>query len=52
MSLFCLPQATIDKLLSEGVQLNGPAVRPQEGRFSEEDPKWLIYRWTNEGRHI
>ncbi|XP_037543698.1 cilia- and flagella-associated protein 46 [Nematolebias whitei] len=41
---FINAEATIDKLLSEGVQLSGPAVRPQEGGFSEQDPNWLIYR--------
>ncbi|XP_037829580.1 cilia- and flagella-associated protein 46 [Kryptolebias marmoratus] len=38
-------EATIQKLLSEGVRLNSPAVRPQEGvGFSEEEPNWVIYR--------
>ncbi|XP_039478106.1 cilia- and flagella-associated protein 46 isoform X2 [Oreochromis aureus] len=43
---FISAEATIQKLLEEGVQLNSPAVPPQDKRFcmSEEDPHWVIYR--------
>uniref|UniRef100_A0A3Q4HM04 Cilia and flagella associated protein 46 n=1 Tax=Neolamprologus brichardi TaxID=32507 RepID=A0A3Q4HM04_NEOBR len=46
INVFFLVQATIQKLLEEGVQLNSPAVPPQDKRFcvSEEDPHWVIYR--------
>lgn len=42
-----LVQATIQKLLEEGVHLNNPAVPPQEKRLcvTEDDPQWIIYRW-------
>ncbi|CAG6017918.1 unnamed protein product [Menidia menidia] len=40
---FISAEATIQKLLVEGVQLNSPAVPPQEG-MSEEDPHWITYR--------
>ncbi|XP_071337384.1 cilia- and flagella-associated protein 46 isoform X2 [Trachinotus anak] len=38
---FISAEATVQKLLTEGVQLNSPAVPPQE---TEEDPQWVIYR--------
>ncbi|XP_026046614.1 cilia- and flagella-associated protein 46 isoform X3 [Astatotilapia calliptera] len=43
---FISAEATIQKLLEEGVQLNSPAVPPQDKQFcvSEEDPQWVIYR--------
>ncbi|XP_030603277.1 cilia- and flagella-associated protein 46 isoform X2 [Archocentrus centrarchus] len=43
---FISAEATIQKLLEEGVQLNSPAVPPQEKWLcvSEEDPHWIIYR--------
>lgn len=46
MNILSLPQATVEKLLMEGVQLNSPAVPPKEkGVYvSEEDPHWVIYR--------
>uniref|UniRef100_A0A3P8Q9U3 Cilia and flagella associated protein 46 n=1 Tax=Astatotilapia calliptera TaxID=8154 RepID=A0A3P8Q9U3_ASTCA len=46
INVFFLVQATIQKLLEEGVQLNSPAVPPQDKQFcvSEEDPQWVIYR--------
>ncbi|KAM6916250.1 cilia- and flagella-associated protein 46 [Xenentodon cancila] len=43
---FISAEATIQKLLTEGVQMNSPAVRLHqrwEG-VSEEDPHWVIYR--------
>lgn len=43
MNVLCLAQATVQKLLTEGVQLNSPAVPPQEV-VPEEDPQWVIYR--------
>ena len=46
MNVLSLAQATVQKLLMEGVQLNSPAVPPKERGFyvSEEDPDWVIYR--------
>lgn len=46
INVFFLVQATIQKLLEEGVQLNSPAVPPQDKQIcvSEEDPHWVIYR--------
>ncbi|MEQ2159093.1 hypothetical protein GOODEAATRI_018977 [Goodea atripinnis] len=46
MYLFCLTQATVQKLLEKGVQLNGPAVPPQEMwvGVAEENPCWVAYR--------
>ncbi|XP_047198342.1 cilia- and flagella-associated protein 46 [Hippoglossus stenolepis] len=43
---FISAEATVQKLLTEGMQLNSPAVPPQErGVYvSEEDPDWVIYR--------
>ncbi|KAM6956181.1 cilia- and flagella-associated protein 46 [Aplochiton taeniatus] len=43
---FINAEATIQKLRTEGVQLNSPAVPPEErgGRASEEDPQWTVYR--------
>ncbi|XP_026165910.1 cilia- and flagella-associated protein 46 isoform X3 [Mastacembelus armatus] len=43
---FISAEATIHKLLTEGVQLNSPAVPPQErGLYvHEEDLHWVIYR--------
>ncbi|XP_069395061.1 cilia- and flagella-associated protein 46 isoform X1 [Paralichthys olivaceus] len=43
---FISAEATVQKLLTEGVQLNSPAVPPKErGVYvSEEDPDWVIYR--------
>ncbi|XP_072246405.1 cilia- and flagella-associated protein 46 [Leuresthes tenuis] len=43
---FISAEATIQKLLAEGVQLNSPAVLPQEKwvGVSEEDPHWVTYR--------
>ncbi|XP_008297596.1 tetratricopeptide repeat protein 40 [Stegastes partitus] len=43
---FISAEATVQKLLTEGLQLNSPAVPPQERRVivSEEDPHWIIYR--------
>ncbi|XP_070772644.1 cilia- and flagella-associated protein 46 [Enoplosus armatus] len=43
---FISAEATVQKLLTEGVQLNSPAV-PAVGRevcVSEEDPHWVVYR--------
>ncbi|KAG7229993.1 hypothetical protein INR49_009713 [Caranx melampygus] len=40
---FISAEATVQKLLTEGVQLNSPAVPPQEV-VSEDDPQWIIYR--------
>ncbi|KAM6997214.1 cilia- and flagella-associated protein 46 [Tautogolabrus adspersus] len=39
-------EATVHKLLTEGVQLNSPAVPAVDGDvcLSEEDPHWVIYR--------
>ncbi|XP_075933471.1 cilia- and flagella-associated protein 46 [Anarhichas minor] len=43
---FISAEATVQKLLTEGVQLNGPAVPAVESELcvSEEDPHWLVYR--------
>ncbi|XP_026212735.1 cilia- and flagella-associated protein 46 isoform X2 [Anabas testudineus] len=43
---FISGEATVQKLQTEGVQLNSPAVLPQERgvHVSEEDPHWVIYR--------
>ncbi|XP_060943811.1 cilia- and flagella-associated protein 46 [Limanda limanda] len=43
---FISAEATVQKLFTEGMQLNSPAVPPQErGVYvSEEDPDWVIYR--------
>lgn len=43
MNLFCLAQATVQKLLTEGAQLNSPAVE-RDVCVSEEDPHWVVYR--------
>ncbi|XP_054655409.1 cilia- and flagella-associated protein 46 [Dunckerocampus dactyliophorus] len=37
-------EATIQKLKMQGVQLNSPAVLPQDGGVSEDDPHWITYR--------
>nr|XP_029134601.1 cilia- and flagella-associated protein 46 [Labrus bergylta] len=39
-------EATVHKLLTEGVQLNSPAVPAVDGDvcLSEEDPHWVVYR--------
>uniref|UniRef100_A0A3Q2XJ12 Uncharacterized protein n=1 Tax=Hippocampus comes TaxID=109280 RepID=A0A3Q2XJ12_HIPCM len=39
-----LIQATAQKLQMQGVQLNSPAVLPQDVGVSEDDPHWIIYR--------
>ncbi|XP_061693623.1 cilia- and flagella-associated protein 46 isoform X2 [Syngnathoides biaculeatus] len=36
--------ATAQKLQMQGVQLNSPAVLPQDVDVSEDDPHWIIYR--------
>ncbi|XP_069001354.1 cilia- and flagella-associated protein 46 [Embiotoca jacksoni] len=43
---FISAEATIQKLLTEGVRLNSPAVPPQDRSISvsDEDPHWVIYR--------
>ncbi|XP_061914763.1 cilia- and flagella-associated protein 46 isoform X8 [Entelurus aequoreus] len=41
---FITAEATIKKIQMQGVQLNSPAVRPQDGGVSEDDPQWVIYR--------
>ncbi|XP_077960776.1 cilia- and flagella-associated protein 46 isoform X4 [Gasterosteus aculeatus] len=43
---FISAEATVQKLLTEGVQLNGPVVPAvqRELRVSEEDPHWVVYR--------
>ncbi|KAM3842817.1 cilia- and flagella-associated protein 46 [Diretmus argenteus] len=43
---FINAEATIHKLRTEGVQLNSPAVPPEERGVcvSEEDPHWAVYR--------
>ncbi|KAK2922244.1 cilia- and flagella-associated protein 46 [Channa argus] len=43
---FINAEATVQKLLTEGLQLNSPAVPPQgAGAYvSDEDPHWVIYR--------
>ncbi|KAK2823968.1 hypothetical protein Q5P01_021143 [Channa striata] len=43
---FINAEATVQKLLSEGAQLNSPAIPPQVAGVpvSEEDPHWVIYR--------
>lgn len=46
----CHFQATVQKLQTEGVQLNSPAVMPAEVCVSEEDPDWVVYRWKQEKR--
>ncbi|XP_051232115.1 cilia- and flagella-associated protein 46 [Dicentrarchus labrax] len=40
---FINAEATVQKLLTEGVQLNSPAV-PAVECVSEEDPPWAVYR--------
>ncbi len=49
MNVFCLVQATVHKLLTEGVQLNSPAVPAVERGVcvSGEDPHWVVYRWKH-----
>lgn len=39
-------QATVQKLLTEGAQLNCPVVPPMVGyeHVSQEDPHWAVYR--------
>lgn len=37
-------QATIQKLLTEGVQYNSPPVLEKIIMVSEADPNWVIYR--------
>ncbi|XP_029962388.1 cilia- and flagella-associated protein 46 [Salarias fasciatus] len=41
---FISAEATIQKLLAEGVRLNSPAVLPAEPHVPEEDSPWIIYR--------
>ncbi|XP_042358180.1 cilia- and flagella-associated protein 46 [Plectropomus leopardus] len=43
---FISAEATVQKLLTEGVQLNSPAVPTMESKLcvSEEDPQWVVYR--------
>ncbi|XP_068423801.1 cilia- and flagella-associated protein 46 isoform X2 [Clinocottus analis] len=43
---FISAEATVQKLLMEGVQLNGPVVPAVESWLcaSEEDPHWIVYR--------
>ncbi|XP_044070722.1 cilia- and flagella-associated protein 46 isoform X2 [Siniperca chuatsi] len=43
---FISAEATVQKLLTEGVQLNSPAVPAVEEQVcvSEEDPHWVVYR--------
>uniref|UniRef100_A0A8C3AX50 Cilia and flagella associated protein 46 n=1 Tax=Cyclopterus lumpus TaxID=8103 RepID=A0A8C3AX50_CYCLU len=46
MKVFCSVKATVQKLLTEGVQLNGPVVPAVKSELcaSEEDPHWVVYR--------
>ncbi|KAF0027185.1 hypothetical protein F2P81_019926 [Scophthalmus maximus] len=47
---FISAEATVLKLLTEGVQLNSPAVPPREGgvHVSDDDPHWIIFRdWVH-----
>ncbi|XP_047458245.1 cilia- and flagella-associated protein 46 isoform X2 [Mugil cephalus] len=43
---FVNAEATVQKLLTEGAQLNRPAVPPRDRGVcvSEEDPHWVVYR--------
>ncbi|XP_030628131.1 cilia- and flagella-associated protein 46 [Chanos chanos] len=43
---FINAEATVHKLRSEGVELNGAAVLPDERwkRASDDDPQWILYR--------
>ncbi|XP_049456510.1 cilia- and flagella-associated protein 46 isoform X3 [Epinephelus fuscoguttatus] len=43
---FISAEATVQKLLIDGVQLNSPAVPEVESKLcvSEEDPHWVVYR--------
>ncbi|KAL6101538.1 cfap46 [Pungitius sinensis] len=42
---FISAEATVQKLLTEGVQLNGPVVPAMQSEcVSEEDPHWGVYR--------
>ncbi|XP_034754581.1 cilia- and flagella-associated protein 46 isoform X3 [Etheostoma cragini] len=43
---FISAEATVQKLLTEGVQLNSPVVPAVESELclSEEDPHWVVYR--------
>ncbi|XP_035982462.1 cilia- and flagella-associated protein 46 [Fundulus heteroclitus] len=43
---FINAEATLQKLLGEGLQLNSPAVPPLEKcvGVTEEDPRWVVYR--------
>ncbi|KAM9810017.1 cilia- and flagella-associated protein 46 isoform 2-T2 [Syngnathus typhle] len=41
---FITAEATAQKLQMQGVQLNSPAVLPQDVGVSEDDPHWIIYR--------
>ncbi|XP_032397492.1 cilia- and flagella-associated protein 46 isoform X2 [Etheostoma spectabile] len=43
---FISAEATVQKLLTEGVQLNSPVVPAMESELclSEEDPHWVVYR--------
>lgn len=45
-SVFPRLQATIQKLLTEGVQYNSPPAPDKitEASVSEADPNWIIYR--------
>ncbi|KAG7512173.1 cilia-and flagella-associated 46 isoform X1 [Solea senegalensis] len=48
---FISAEATVQKLLNEGVQLNSPPVPPQEPglHVSGEDPHWVTYRdWVQD----
>ncbi|XP_077350768.1 cilia- and flagella-associated protein 46 isoform X2 [Festucalex cinctus] len=41
---FITAEATAQKLQMQGMQLNSPAVLPQDVGVSEDDPHWIIYR--------
>ncbi|XP_061546899.1 cilia- and flagella-associated protein 46 isoform X4 [Phycodurus eques] len=41
---FITAEATAQKLQMQDVQLNSPAVLPQDVDVSEDDPHWIIYR--------
>ncbi|KAI3362965.1 hypothetical protein L3Q82_011639 [Scortum barcoo] len=46
VDVFFLTQATVQKLLTERVQLNSPPIPAMEGEecVSEDDPHWCVYR--------
>lgn len=46
VNIFCCLQATIQKLLTEGVHFNSPPVLEKitDASVSEVDPNWVVYR--------